>query len=251
VISHVTDPALSEILGVMYDLLEKKKAATAPAAAPAAAAAPATAAAPAKALSQVGDNNAHLALTQAIEAEKSQLKGISEEALERLVNQALGNAASRTPDQQNAWEKDAQMRAIEATLANKIYEKVISEGYHRPTYNSSYYRPYYPTYRGSYLPPNLTSEIDRVLRYHDHVDSYENVNKILGHTLDPKLKEVLEKMYDLVHSKKEEPKAAPAAAAAPAKVATPAAKTLLMTQGVPVFVDPFLRKNEMAGVDIQ
>ena len=137
------------------------------------------------------------------------------------------------------------MRAIEAVLADKIYNRIISDGYYRPTYGSPYYRPYYPPYRGYYLPYDLEQDVWRVLRYHDYVDRYDVVNKVMGHTLDPKLKEVLEKMYDMVHNKKGEEKKEEK------KADAPAAKTLLETEGVPVLVDPALADNKMAYTDLK
>jgi hypothetical protein len=54
VINHVTDPAMTEILGVMYDVMNKNKAGDAKK--------EGAAAAPAKSLSQVNDNNQKLAV---------------------------------------------------------------------------------------------------------------------------------------------------------------------------------------------
>lgn len=111
------------------------------------------------------------------------------------------------------------MRAIEAILADKIYNRIISEGYYRPSYKSYYYRPYYPAYRG-YLSSDLDYEVRRVLAYHDYVNRYEAVNKVVEKTLDPKLAEIIGVLYDLVNKKKDD-KAANAT--------KPAAKSLLMT----------------------
>jgi hypothetical protein len=66
------------------------------------------------------------------------------------------------------------------------------------------------------------------LGYHDYIDRYEGVNKVIGHVHDPKLEEIIGVLYDLINKK--QAAGAPAAAnatkpAAPA--AKPAAKTLL------------------------
>lgn len=233
VIGHVTDPGMTEILSVMYDVLNKNKAegAKKEEAKPAA-----------KALSQTNDNNQKLVSVTSKVEEMNYLEGITDEAMTRLVNQALENAKNKPTVDKDAATKDGQMRAVEAALADKIYNRIIGEGYYRPAYTSAYYRPYYPTYR-PYLSSNLDSEIHRVLGYHNYVNRYEAVNKVVGHTLDPKLEEVIGVLYDLVNKK---------GAKAEANATKPAEKTLIQSgeQGVPVFVDPMIQKNNMAEEDI-
>lgn len=135
------------------------------------------------------------------------------------------------------------MRAVEAILADRIYNRIISEGLYRPSWRSSYYRPYYPSY-SSYLSPSLSYEINRLLNYHDYIDRYGVVNHVLSYTLDPRLEEILSVIHDVVNK----PKAGGAAANATA--AAPAAKTLVQTEGVPVFVDPALMANTMGDADL-
>lgn len=134
------------------------------------------------------------------------------------------------------------MRAIEAILADKIYNRIISDGYYRPSWTSSYYRPYYPTYR-PYLNSSLDWEVRRILGYHDYINRYEALNKVVGHTLDPKLEEIIGVLYDLVNKKD----------GGAANSTAPAKKALVQTeeQGVPVFVDPMLQKNTMGDSDLQ
>ena len=172
----------------------------------------------------------------------------------RLVNQAIDNAQNKPPVDTNALEKDGQMRAIEGALADKIYQRVITEGYYRPTWTSTYYRPSYPVYRPYVSSTSLDSEIRRILSYHTYVNSYESINKVLGHTLDPKLQEIIGVLYDLVN-KKDGAAAKPAAAnatknaTAKAQIAT---KSLIQTeeQGVPVHIDPILMRNSMSEADL-
>ena len=128
---------------------------------------------------------------------EAELSGISEEALQRMVDDAIKNAKNKPAEDKNAAEIDGKMRAVERVLADKIYNRIISEGYYRPSWSSSYYRPYYPTYR-PYLSGDLDAQIRRVLNYHTYVNQYEGLNKVLGHTLDPKLEEIIGVMYDLI-----------------------------------------------------
>ena len=136
------------------------------------------------------------------------------------------------------------MRAVEAILADRIYNRIISEGLYRPDWRSAYYRPYYPSYT-AYLSPSLSYEINRLLDYHDYIDRYGVVNHVLSYTLDPRLAEIIGVMHDVINK----PKAG--AAATPAATA-PAAKTLLQTkaEGVPVYVDPALQPNTMGDADL-
>jgi hypothetical protein len=135
------------------------------------------------------------------------------------------------------------MRAVEEYLADVIADRIVSEGYYRPSWRSPYWRPYYPAYRP--YSSTLDYEIRRILSYHDYINKYEIVNRILSHTLDPKLEEVLGVLYDLINGKG-------AASSGKAANATAPAKTLLQieSQGVPVFVDPVLIKNEMTDADL-
>jgi hypothetical protein len=48
----------------------------------------------------------------------AKLEGISEEAMQRLVDQAIANAKNQPPEDKNAAEKDGQLRAIESYLAD-------------------------------------------------------------------------------------------------------------------------------------
>lgn len=139
------------------------------------------------------------------------------------------------------------MRAIESYLADQIYNRIISEGFWRPSWSSPYYRPYYPTYRG-YLTSDLDYEVRRLLDYHEYLNRYEVVNRVLGHTLDPRLEEILGVLYDLVNKKD-----GAAAGGANATKKALAEKSLVQTseQGVPVFVDPVLVRNDMADADLQ
>jgi hypothetical protein len=70
------------------------------------------------------------------------------------------------------------------------------------------------------------------------------MNKVIGHTLDPKLEEVIGVLYDLVNKNK---------AGADAKKDEPAKKSLIQTgaEGVPVYVDPVIMKNNLGESDLQ
>lgn len=240
VINYVTDPALTEILGVMYDLMNKNKGAEAKKeeAKPAGT----------KTLSQTSDNNQTLVIANSKVAAKELLKGISEEAMQKMVDTAIANAKNKPPEDKNALEKDGQMRAIESLLADQIINRIISEGYWRPSWSSPYYRPYYPAYR-EYLTSDLDYEVRRILSYHDYINRYELLNRVLGHTYDPKLEEILGVLYDLVNKKD----AATGTASANATKKTLSQHSLLQTseQGVPVFVDPTLVRNDMGDADLQ
>lgn len=163
--------------------------------------------------------------------------------MNKLVDQAIANRNSRTPAEKNAASQDASMRAVESILADRIYNRIIGQGYYRPSWKSSYYRPYYPNYSASYLNPGLSYDVNRLLNYHKAVDSYSHVNNVLGHTLDPRLEEILGVAYDLVNKKPAAANStAPAKAAAPAAPATPAkAAAFVQLEGPPVFVDPSLQ----------
>ena len=248
VISHVTDPAVVEILGVMYDVMQKKGSQAEAAANNKANQSPAVKQAPAPAAKSLAQNNNQ---EMAFQQYKKQAlnQGISEEAMNRMVDQAVLNAkANKISADPDALQKDAQMRAVEEILADQIANRIISEGYWRPGWRSPYYRPYYPVYRTYLYPsPALSYELNRLLSYHDYLDRYETVNRILSHTLNPQLEEILKAVYDVVYG-------APAAGGASnstANATAPAAKTLLQMEGVPVFVNPTLIQNTLADADLQ
>jgi len=223
----------------MYDIVNKKGAAEAATPKKEEPAKPA-----AKTLSQVSDNSQKL-VDQRSETE-TLLRGISEEAMQRMVDQAITNASNKPAPAQGDT-----MRAVESYLTDSIYNRIIDQGYYRPTYRSAYYRPYYPAYRPySY---GLDYEVKRLLNYHEYLNNYDTVNHVVSHTHDPKLQEIIGVLYDLAN-KKDGAAATPAASAnATANATAPAKKTLLQLEatGVPVFVDPSLINNDMSDADMQ
>ena len=259
VMGHVLDPALTEILGVMYDIINKKdakggdkkeeakggdkKAEEKPAAD-----------AKKAALSQK-DKKVNLMVQNSMNEAMAKLQGTSDDGLQKMVDAAIANAKNKPAGEVEAEKKEGEMRAVEKILADKIYNRIIADGYYRPPYTSSYYRPYYGPYRGP-LNSGLTYDINRLLNYHEYVNRYDVVNKVVGSVLDPKLEEIIGVLYDLVNGKKdgkdgkkEEAKGDDKKEAAAAK---PEAKALMQLQegGVPVLVDPSLMKNTMSYTDL-
>jgi hypothetical protein len=139
-----------------------------------------------------------MAYIKAIENARNQLKGISDESMHSMVDLALEKGAKKEDD---ASAKDAQMRVIEEILADHLANEIIAAGYWRPGWRSVYYRPYYPPYRGYYVSPSVSYQITRLLGFEDYLKKYELINDILGHTLSPKLEELLSVIYDLVYGK--------------------------------------------------
>lgn len=88
VINRVSDPAVVEILGVMYDVMQQNKSKKEAAANNTGAKQEVAKAA----LTQQNSNNSNMAYKALFAQEMAKLKGISEEAMNRLVNQALVNA---------------------------------------------------------------------------------------------------------------------------------------------------------------
>ena len=257
VIGNVLDPALTEILGVMYDLT--KKAEAKPEAAAAGDAKPAEAAKPAadaKAAALVQNAHGNLVALNAKNEQMAKLlaQGISEEALQKMVDAAIANKKN-APKEEDASSKSGQMGAVEKILADKIYNRIISDGYYRPPYTSSYYRPYYGPYNSNPLSAGLYGDLNRLLDYDRYVRGYENVNAVVGAVLDPKLEEILGVAHDLINGKKEGTKDATKEAAAKdatkEAAAKPAAKSLMQLglEGVPVLVDPTLLENKV-GEDV-
>jgi hypothetical protein len=109
VINHVTDPGMSEILGVMYDLMKKKDAD------------PKKEEVKKAALTQINDNNQKLVIQSSKVSTQEMLKGITEEAMQRMVEAALANAKNKPAEDKDALDKDGHMRAVEGVLADKIY----------------------------------------------------------------------------------------------------------------------------------
>lgn len=174
IVNHVADPAVTEILGAMYDVMQKNKAKEGEKKEGDKKEEPAK-----QALHQVGSNNQNMVYQEIYQKEMMNASGISEEALNKLVDAAIQNAKNRPPQDKDANSKDAQMRAVEAILADKIYNRVITEGYYRPTWRSSYYRPNYPTYHNSYLDSTIGYDINRLINYHEYTNRYGHVNNVL------------------------------------------------------------------------
>lgn len=101
VINRVSDPAVVEILGAMYDVMQqnrsKKEASANNTGAKQEVAKPAL----------YQQNNSNMVHKAIFAQEMANLKGISEEAMNRLVDQALVNAKNKPPEDKDATTKDA------------------------------------------------------------------------------------------------------------------------------------------------
>ena len=149
-----------------------------------------------------------------------------------MVDEAVKNAKiGETQSGKETLVRAGELKAVEKTLSERIFGRILDTGLYRPPLGSSYYRPsyYYPYHNYNYLerpsmPYGLESSMTRVLGLHDYINRYETTNRVIGHVTDPGLTEILGVMYDLIN-KKEQPAAAGGAAnstapAAPAKALT-------------------------------
>ena len=107
---HVLDPALTEILGVMYDLInkkdDKKKEGGTGDAAGKAKDEGKTEEKKAAALTQRSKVNLAVENATNEAAARMQSKGISEEAMNRMVDAAIANGKNKPQEEQNATGKE-------------------------------------------------------------------------------------------------------------------------------------------------
>ena len=123
-----------------------------------------------------------------------------------------------------AVAKDAESKAIEKIVAQRIFDRITYSGY--PGY--PYYNPYYYPY-----PVDVASKVAAITAYHDIIARSEAINAIAGMvapSADMALK-ILE--------------GATTPSAPPAKAAVQ-----LSAEGVPVLIEPHLMENEMADADL-
>ena len=65
--------------------------------------------------------------------------------LQKLVDEAVKNAKLKetTVGGKEALVKAGELKAVEKSLADRIYGRIIDAGYWRPALGSAYYRPSY------------------------------------------------------------------------------------------------------------
>jgi hypothetical protein len=182
------------------------------------------------------------------------LDSLKDDEVLDMVHQQLANkekAIAKESDPTKAAAKDAELKAIESTLARRITDRLYGLPYG-----------YGYTYPVTYYDANALKALQA---YHDLVLSYEYANAIAGYTypiyydvayaLGLLIDENGHFTTDALKNKKTPPAgtpdAAPTTPPAAASTTPPAAAGVqLSTQGVPVLVDPVLIKNQMTDADL-
>ena len=100
-----------------------------------------------------------------------ELQSKSTDDLQKLVDDAVKNAKlNETKTGKEALVKGGELKAVEKSLADRIYNRVIDAGYYRPSLGSAYYRPTYTPWNASPLTAGLYGDITGLLGYHDYVN---------------------------------------------------------------------------------
>jgi len=150
-----------------------------------------------------------LVVQNAMESMLESIQTKDDNELQKLVDDAVKNAkVNETSLGKDKLVKEGELKAIEKTMSDRIYNRIIDQGYWRPALGSAYYRPQYPSYLGGYpLSAGLYGSIHSVLGLHDFINRYEMENQVVSHMVDPAMSEILGVMYDIVNKKPEEKKA--------------------------------------------
>jgi len=119
----------------------------------------------------------------AMENMQEQLLTKSDDDLQKLVDEAVKNAKiNESKTGKETLVKAGELKAVEKSLADRIYQRIIETGVYRPAYGSAYYRPsyYYPYHGYNGLYDGLEGQIHRVLGFHDYINRYETENRVIG-----------------------------------------------------------------------
>ena len=174
------------------------------------------------------------ALSQTAKGEsmKMQLNQMTDDQVFNLVQESLkaDPKKEQASSKNEAVSKDADMKAVEAVLADRILGRLISGGY---IYGSTLAYP---------IDKDIALKIAALRAYHELVLNYELSNAIAG-LVEPSVADVLRVLQAATgdDEKKEEKKGG-----------EPAKKSLLQIEetGVPVLIQPKLMSNEVADVDL-
>lgn len=159
---------------------------------------------------------------------------MSQEDLKSMVDAQIAEGVSLAASKDDATKKDSEMKGVAEALGKKVIDRLNVYGvpYGYPIY------PYIP-YTSPYYY-DIVGIVNSAVAYNDMIKRYEVANAIAG-LLNPSYDSIVGALKAAI-APAAVPAAAPAAPAALLQTETP--DELVMTEGVPVFVNPVLIPNE-------
>ena len=152
-----------------------------------------------------------------------------------LIQDKTKEGAKKKDDPADAAAADAEAKAIEKVVAERIWGRLTWDGY--PGY------PYY--YPGYYhYPADVASKVAAITAYHDVVARAAAINAVAG-MVAPSADMALKILEGAVN-----PTATPPPEAKKEEKPKDKAALQLNAEGVPVLIEPTLMKNEMTDADL-
>lgn len=173
-----------------------------------------------------------LGYTSAIQLEGNNLSQVHQE-VKSLIEKQMSEEIKAAATPEDATKKDADLKKLGESLGKKVVDELTTYGvpYGYPLY------PYVP-YTSPYYS-DIAGIVSSANAYYDYVRRYEAANAAAKYYNSPAYDDVVKALR------------AAYSPAAPSAAQTPAKQSLIQTEGIPVYVNPVLRKNEAGDEDLQ
>lgn len=165
---------------------------------------------------------------------------MSDKDLFSLIEKKTKEEPTKDAKTDEAVAKDAESKAIEKIVAERVWGRIAGDGYPYYGYPGAGYYPYYYPYA-----PDVASKVAAITAYHDVIARAEAINAIAG-LVAPSADMALKLLEGNV-----KPTQPPEGSGKKEEKPKDKAALQLEEEGVPVLIEPHLRVNEMADVDLK